>query len=111
MIHERFSKMLSYASNQEHCRSRILAEYFGDTEAGDCGICDICLAKRKRQKAEGFSGDVKAEIIKLLSERNLSAREIVAEFRCDPQPLLDTLKQMHEEGSIRTDSAGVIHRN
>ncbi|MBO5875953.1 MAG: RecQ family ATP-dependent DNA helicase [Alistipes sp.] len=110
MIHERFSKMLSYASNQEHCRSRILAEYFGDSEAGDCGICDICLAKRKRQKAESFSGDFKAEIIKLLSERNLSAREIVAEFRCDPQPLLDTLKQMHEEGSIRTDSAGVIHK-
>jgi ATP-dependent DNA helicase RecQ len=110
MMHERFSKMLSYASNQEHCRSRILAEYFGDTEAGDCGICDVCIAKRKRKKSEGFSGDFRAEILKVISARTLSAREIVAEFRCDPQPLLETLKQMHEEGLIYTDSVGVVHK-
>ena len=26
------------------CRSRYLAHYFGDKDAGDCGICDNCLA-------------------------------------------------------------------
>jgi ATP-dependent DNA helicase RecQ len=29
------------------CRSRYLARYFGDKDAGDCGICDNCLAARK----------------------------------------------------------------
>ncbi len=56
MMHERFGRMLAYATNEERCRSRILSEYFGDTEAEDCGICDVCLARRRRRKAGNDTG-------------------------------------------------------
>ncbi len=105
MMHERFSKMLDYASNGEHCRSRILSEYFGDIEAKDCGICDICLARRKREKQ---SKELRVHILEKLADAPLTVRDIVAEFHCDPQPLLDTLKQMHDEGLVCTNSAGEI---
>ncbi|MGZ3910403.1 MAG: RecQ family ATP-dependent DNA helicase [Flavisolibacter sp.] len=29
------------------CRSRFIAQYFGDPAAGDCGVCDNCLEKRR----------------------------------------------------------------
>ena len=105
MMHERFSKMLDYASNEERCRSRILSEYFGDTEAKDCGICDICLARRKREKQ---GKELRTRILDKLTDTPLTVRDIVAEFQCDPQPLLDTLKQMHDEGLVCTNSAGEI---
>ena len=105
MMHERFSKMLDYASNEERCRSRILSEYFGDIEAKDCGICDICLARRKREKQ---SKELRVRILEKLADAPLTVRDIVAEFHCDPQPLLDTLKQMHDEGLVCTNSAGEI---
>ena len=105
MMHERFSKMLDYASNEERCRSRILSEYFGDTEAKDCGICDICLARRKREKQ---GKELRTRILDKLTDTPLTVRDIVAEFQCDPQPLLDTLKQMHNEGLVCTNSAGEI---
>ena len=108
MMHERFSKMLEYSKNEERCRSQILAEYFGDTEAKECGICDICLARRKAIKQSTTSEDLQNQIIEKLSKQPLSIRELVAEFRCDPQLILDKLKVMHEKGLVKTDEAGII---
>ena len=110
MMHERFSKMLNYATNEERCRSRILAEYFGDSEATDCGICDVCLAQRKRNKAKtpNDNTDLQRLILEKIAEREMTVRDLIAEFHSDPQPLLDMLKQMHENALILTDNSGVI---
>ena len=110
MMHERFSKMLNYATNEERCRSRILAEYFGDNEATDCGICDVCLAQRKRNKTKtpNDNADLQRLILEKITEREMTVRDLIAEFHSDPQPLLDMLKQMHENALILTDNSGVI---
>lgn len=42
----RIRAMLRYLRLEEECRSRYLAHYFGDRDAGDCGICDNCLKTR-----------------------------------------------------------------
>ncbi|HET6254223.1 MAG TPA: ATP-dependent DNA helicase RecQ [Puia sp.] len=42
----RVRAMIRYLGFEE-CRSRYLANYFGDKDAGDCGICDNCLADRR----------------------------------------------------------------
>ena len=108
MMHERFSKMLEYAAEQEQCRSQMLSAYFGDTEAKECGICDICIARRKTSKGVVVEEDLQAQILAKLSEQALSVRDLIAEFRCDPQLLLDALKEMHEKGVVETDTAGLI---
>ncbi|HLZ86724.1 MAG TPA: ATP-dependent DNA helicase RecQ [Puia sp.] len=45
----RIRAMLRYLGLEEGCRSRYLANYFGDKETGDCGICDNCLRRRPEQ--------------------------------------------------------------
>ncbi len=47
---ERIHKMISYATNDEVCRSRQLLCYFGEERSQDCGQCDVCLSHR----AEGL---------------------------------------------------------
>ena len=39
----RVRAMIRYLTLTDKCRSRYMANYFGDKEAGDCGICDNCL--------------------------------------------------------------------
>jgi ATP-dependent DNA helicase RecQ len=39
----RIRTMIRYLDLSGKCRSRFLANYFGDKEAADCGICDNCL--------------------------------------------------------------------
>ncbi len=110
MMHERFSKMLEYSTNSDRCRSQMLAEYFGDTEAKACGICDICLARRKATKSGITTESLQEQILKKLPSHGISVRDFIAEFHCDPQLVLDTLKVMHEEGVIHTDNAGIISK-
>lgn len=43
----RIRAMLRYLRLEDQCRSRYLAQYFGDKDAVDCGICDVCLRGRR----------------------------------------------------------------
>jgi ATP-dependent DNA helicase RecQ len=42
----RIGVMLGWLENKDECRSRLLANYFGDTGAKDCGICDNCIGRK-----------------------------------------------------------------
>jgi len=46
----RIRAMIRYLGLNGECRSRYLAHYFGDKDAGDCGICDNCLQKARRKE-------------------------------------------------------------
>jgi ATP-dependent DNA helicase RecQ len=45
---DRIRAMVRYLGLTDECRSRYLANYFGDKDAGDCGICDNCLRAKRR---------------------------------------------------------------
>ena len=48
---ERFEKriyaMLDYVTEEQICRSQQLLHYFGEDTKQACGICDVCVGKRK----------------------------------------------------------------
>lgn len=43
----RLEAMHAYAVNDTACRSRLLLAYFGEEDGPDCGICDVCRARKK----------------------------------------------------------------
>ncbi len=43
----RIRAMVRYLGLSIECRSRYLANYFGDKEAEDCGVCDNCLRSHR----------------------------------------------------------------
>lgn len=53
---ERVLNMIRYIGLTDTCRSRYMADYFGDKKLKDCGVCDNCLVrKRKALSTEEFS--------------------------------------------------------
>lgn len=67
---ERIDTIIQYATKLTACRSNFIGNYFGDTERKDCGICDNCLAKKKK----GINSKTFTEIetrIKDLREKNI----------------------------------------
>ncbi|WP_116124477.1 ATP-dependent DNA helicase RecQ [Lewinella sp. IMCC34183] len=42
----RIDTMIAYCSFDDRCRSQRLLQYFGETDAPECGICDVCRRKR-----------------------------------------------------------------
>ena len=39
--------MVSYATDEDKCRSHTLLAYFGEESAADCGTCDVCLSRKQ----------------------------------------------------------------
>ncbi len=59
----------NYLQRNDHCRSLMLLEYFGETDARPCGHCDVCLQQRRDKKTQ-LSVEKRAEkaIYNLLSD-------------------------------------------
>ncbi|HBB11290.1 MAG TPA: RecQ family ATP-dependent DNA helicase, partial [Alistipes sp.] len=51
LMRERFEQMIAYAANEQECRSAVLERYFGEENPAPCGVCDICLARKRAAKA------------------------------------------------------------
>ena len=106
LINERFENMVIYASNQTECRSVVIQRYFGGLDAQPCGICDICLAKRKRTKNDAKT--LCATILKLLSQESLEAREIGRQIKADPQLVAKAIDILKSENKISATSDGKL---
>ena len=47
LMRERFERMIAYTDNEQECRSVVLERYFGADDATPCGVCDLCLARKR----------------------------------------------------------------
>ncbi len=106
LMAERFENMRLYASNDSECRSVVLQSYFGDTQAKECGNCDVCLAQRRRNKEQGEQ--LSQSIISLLREQSLTVRELCREIKTDPEKVAAQVDKMKEEGKISTAISGKL---
>ncbi|MDR0536910.1 MAG: RecQ family ATP-dependent DNA helicase [Tannerellaceae bacterium] len=62
-MEKRISKVIEYIENDSKCRSRILLEYFGENDAPDCGVCDICLSRRRPELSDDECAAIRAALI------------------------------------------------
>ena len=125
-FHARAEAMLEYVRETSECRSRYLLRYFGQTEAADCGTCDVCRARRAsapvHEPVEGtdkpeekFPPNPPARTLQQMTRRKLieyidrkdgkySIEDIVAEFGNPSKnyspDFLDILRQLIDDGDV-----------
>lgn len=66
---ERIGAMTEYFSADDSCRSRMLLSYFGEKSDHDCGMCDVCLARRNTLTSESAIAETQAEIMSILADK------------------------------------------
>lgn len=65
---ERVENMIRYIQLTDECRSRYIANYFGDAELKDCGVCDNCLAKKRKALSPEEFSLIETQIMDQLNE-------------------------------------------
>ena len=120
LMRERFERMLAYASEETTCRSVMLERYFGTEDPTPCGICDVCLARKRAAKASAGTaapdaggrtpeqGSLRAEVLHRLAEGPADPRELAAQCACTPERLAETLRELLAEGKIVGDEGGIL---
>ena len=65
----RIQAILKYAKTTDHCRSRMLLEYFGEKTTKDCGQCDVCLDYQGKTVTKAGQRSAKEQIMSLLADQ------------------------------------------
>ena len=98
---ERFNHLLHYANEEQECRSRIIEQYFCDKMSEPCGICDNCLAHKKREKSN--LANYKAQILTLLATEPMSIKELVAKIVGNEQTIIEAIRHLTEQDTISAE--------
>jgi len=97
---ERIHAMIQYVETDNQCRSRQLLRYFGEENAHDCGMCDVCLNENRTLTNEEKAKEAQQQILDLLADRK---RHHVTQLRQLPLPYeqIDTaLEELMLEESV-----------
>ena len=101
---ERFNHLLHYANEEQECRSRIIEKYFCDKMSEPCGICDNCLARKRREKiASAPSFD--EQILAQLSTEPMTIKELIAQIKGNEQNIIEAVRQLIAEGKISAEGS------
>ncbi len=101
---ERIEAMKDYV-NTKLCRSQFLSRYFGDNEAGPCGICDNCnKIKPARTTREDILNRITGSELTISQLRNSFPLEAEEDF-------WKHYKMLESEGIIRISAKGVLQAN
>lgn len=70
IMQNRTEAVIKYASFDDDCRVKYMLGYFGETDADDCGCCDICRDNRKKSSKSTALSDIEIQsmVVSFLKE-------------------------------------------
>ncbi len=97
---QRIESMITYASSNR-CRQQMLLEYFGEKAEYECGECDNCIERKKRQSATGVSPvQIAQAILRLIDQGECERSRIVAMLPYPEGEVIEALRFLHDEGFV-----------
>jgi ATP-dependent DNA helicase RecQ len=96
-------KILEYATNRTICRSRFLLGYFGEKNALNCGICDICREMNDTTPSREEFEEIHKKIRELLTlnPQGLDIRRITEETGGNEGKTLTVIRWLLDNGYLQ----------
>ncbi len=106
---EKANFIAQYALQTRRCRSLVLQEYFGEQSDVECGLCDICL-KKKKETTTYTASELQKIILKLVSEGIDTLEILIAKKEIATKEVLTkTIEQLVDEELLKIDNSGRIY--
>lgn len=96
--------VIDYAKQIERCRTIVLLDYFGEVTDEECGVCDVCLRKKKEQsKADKYSL-YKNKILSEVKDHSQSIELLISKIdRSNKEQVIEVIRQMLDAGELTYD--------
>jgi ATP-dependent DNA helicase RecQ len=99
--------VVDYAASTTRCRQQLLLDYFAEPDAPACGVCDVCLARKKAAQAPASPADLQAGLVELLRAAPLLPRQVVARYpAAEATAVTAALRELVELGRLAYTTDG-----
>lgn len=106
---QRNEAIIHYAQQSVKCRMAVLQEYFGEVVNKTCGICDICLEKKKKEPSSPENRKIRQLLIHQISSNPLRPDDLSIRFPEEDISILQTMiKAMLDSGELYYDVSGKL---
>ena len=98
-LSNRINSVIEYATSSIRCRSQMLLEYFGETDAPRCGNCDVCKSL-KALELSGFEFETIAKEIKKILASPTTYEAVLLKLKGDQLKKQQVIKWLLDNNKI-----------
>ncbi len=107
---ERVENMIRYINLTDECRSRYMANYFGDAAIKDCGVCDCCLVKKRKSLSAAEFSEIEKRIMELSLEKITVEQLLLSLKNVSKEKIWTVLDFLQAEQVLVIDEQGLIQK-
>lgn len=100
-------KMVAYIEEDEMCRQLFLMAYFGQREKEECGVCDLCLNRKKSVRGSDKK-EIEQRIIWMLSEKDTDIKELAGSFGDERELAVDRLRILLDNNVVYYKTSTIL---
>lgn len=102
----RVETISDFATLVAECRSKYIGTYFGDKDISDCGVCDNCLARKRKDISAEELKEIRAYIVE---KKTLTIDALLSQFnRYGKRKVWAVIGFMQEEHQVEVSEEGSI---
>jgi len=95
--------IIKYAVNNK-CRSQQLLNYFNESHAPICGVCDVCLENKRALKKSGNTDEIVKSILDELTKKPLHLNELIESLHHgNDAEKLNIVRMLLDAGTIKVN--------
>ena len=100
-MEQRIEAMKRFIFTTSECRAKVILNYFGQTDAKDCGTCDVCRNLRKSQRRPAYTPEqIRQAILHLAAQPHTTVAHIAVRLSMKEADIVPYLREMMDEGLI-----------
>lgn len=97
---QRVLSVVDYVTDTKTCKNTKLLAYFGETTPEDCGICSVCIERKRRKSTKKNPKSIRKYIVEVLENENLHSNQIIEKSDFHSEEILETLRDMLAHGFV-----------
>jgi ATP-dependent DNA helicase RecQ len=105
----KMESMINYVEQDHRCRMQLIQEYFDEITEEVCGMCDVCISKKKKDNLEALH-DYEDQVLYLLKQKPVTVEEL--ESQVDPKDkelFIEVIRELVDAGEIYYDELWTLH--
>lgn len=97
---DKIESIIGYFSSNIICRSQFLLSYFGENDSEKCGVCDVCIEKKRENARAVYDNSIEKRLIEILLDGPKSLSEISLDIEDETRSYIELLREMIDRGGV-----------